>query len=173
MPAGAAPESDDFLLSARTGGRWKFVSLGALRMRAVDAGGVQEAGRELRWSGAEPGTFGLTGPGLDLRTAAGQGASLLLEYRVDIRLGGSITLAMGCSQGCEGGRDLDITDELKRAPVGTWQILEVRLSRFADSGFDLAAVNEPLLLRSNGPLGLTLKSVRLSDVRAKAPPAPQ
>lgn len=173
VPA-AGSDSEDFLLAARTGGNWNFVLDGAVRMRAVDALGVQEAGRQFLWSGAEPASIAIAGPVLDLRSAAAQGGSLLIEFRLDAAPTAPVVLSMGCGPRCEQAPGLDITQRLQRAPNGAWQSLKVPLSSFAAAGIDLSAVQAPLLLRAGRSLELTLKSVRLSIDAAGAetlPPA--
>ena len=81
---------------------------------------------------------------------------------------------MGCPQRCEQAAGLDVTRLLQAAPIGTWQSLKVALTSFAQAGVDLSAVQEPLALYTGGVLGLTIKSVRLSDDASGAltlPPA--
>jgi len=161
--AAAASSSDDFLLAARTSGPWSFVLRGGVRMQAVDAGAVQEGGRQFLWSGAQMGRIAIAGPSLDLRTAAGQGGSLLIEYRLDAPPTAPVVLTMGCPQGCQQAAGLDVTRLLQAAPIGAWRSLKVALTSFAAAGVDLSAVQEPLALHTGGALGVTLKSVRLSD----------
>jgi beta-glucosidase len=175
-PGVVASDSDDFLLAARTSGRWSFVLDGAVRMRAVDAGAVQEGGRQFLWSGDKAASIAIAGPSLDLRSAAEQGGSLLIEYRLDAPPAAPLVLTMGCGVRCEQAAGLDVSEVLQRAPSGVWQSLKVRLSSFAAAGVDLSAVQEPLVLRGGGALGLTLKSVRLSNDATGAitlPPAAQ
>ena len=161
--AAASLSSDDFLLAARTSGPWSFVLGGGVRMQAVDAGAVQEGGRKFLWSGAPTGRVAIAGPSLDLRSAAEQGGSLLIEYRLDARPSAPVVLTMGCPQRCERAAGLDITGLLQAAPIGSWQRLKILLTSFAAAGIDLSAVHEPLALYTAGALGVTLKSVRLSD----------
>jgi len=162
---------DRYFLAGQTPAPWAFVATPPelLSLRAVDAGGVQEAGRELRWSGQGSATLAIAGPPVDLRRQANAELSLLIEYRLDEAPSAPLQLLMGCTPACAAAAALDLGTQWAGARSGSdWRTLNVRLSCFRDAGVDLAAVSMPFALRTAGRLGLTLRSVRLASDPASA-----
>lgn len=144
---------------------------GLLEMRAVDAGGIQEGGRQLSWSGGGPAAVAIAGPPLDMRMLTNGEASLLLEYRVDQAPSAAVELGVACGAHC--GAALDLTPLLKAAPPGQWQSVKVKFSCFRDAGADVAKMTEPFELGTAGSLRLSLSTVQLVSDPAGAvcPPA--
>ena len=135
----------------------------------MDAGGVQEAGRELRWSGQGSATLGIAGPAVDLTRQANAELSLQIEYRLDEAPNAPLQLLMGCTPACGDAAALELGAHWAGAARGSdWRTLNVRLSCFRDAGVNLAAVSMPFALRTAGRLGLTLRSVRLVSDPASA-----
>lgn len=155
---------DKYFISGRTRAPWDFSlrSPGVLSSRAVDAGGIQEGGRQLTWNGKGEGTVALVGPGV-INLARQTNADLLLqiEYRVDERPTAPVRLAMTCGQGCSG--TLDLTSVLVDAEPTQWRTLKVRLAAFAKAGADMPRIVEPFAISTNGRLGLSLQAVQLTS----------
>jgi beta-glucosidase len=139
---------------------------GALSIRAVDAAGTQEGGRQLSWSGTAPAAFAIAGPQLDMRMLANGDASLTLDIRVDQKPSAPAQLAVACGPGC--GAALDLGPILRASPVGEWRTLKVKLSCFRNAGANVAQITEPLVLGTGGPLRLSLSTVQLSSDPAGA-----
>src|SRR5258708_21612574 len=135
-------------------------------MRAVAADGVQESGRELRWSGQGQGSVAIAGPALDMRMLSNGEAALLLGYRLDEKPSAPTRLAIGCGPGC--GAALDLTPTLNAATLGQWSHVKVKLSCFRDAGADVSKVTEPFVLDTSGRLRLSLSTVQLSSDPAGA-----
>jgi beta-glucosidase len=141
---------------AATGGADGLVSI-----RAVDADGLQEGGRQLSWSGRGAGEVAIAGPALDMRMLSNGEASLLLGYRLDERPSALTQLAIGCGPGCGGA--VDLTSTLNQATPGEWRSVKVKLSCFRDAGADVSKVTEPFVLNTSGRLRLSLMTVQLSS----------
>ncbi|HEX4585093.1 MAG TPA: exo 1,3/1,4-beta-D-glucan glucohydrolase [Burkholderiaceae bacterium] len=135
-------------------------------VRAVDAGGVQEGGRQLTWSGRGPGEVAIAGPPLDMRMLSNGEASLQLDFRLDEKPSALTHLAIGCGPGCGGA--VDLTPTLSQAPPGQWRSLKIKLSCFRDAGADVSKVTEPFVLNTSGRLRLSLATVQLSSDPAGA-----
>ena len=151
-----------YFVDGRLHARWKFSARpgDVVTMHAVDAGGVQEAGRQFVWSGKGQGTAALSGP-MPVNLLRHTNADLLLEiqYRVDEKPTAPVRLAMTCANGCSGA--LDVTNVLERAAPGQWHTLKVRLTDFQRAGANMFEIIEPLVLTTDGRMSITLKAVRL------------
>jgi beta-glucosidase len=134
---------------------------GAVAIRSVDAGGVQEGGRQITWSGAGPGEVALEGPPIDLTRQANGDVSLLIEYRVDTPPTAPVALSLG------GGR-LDMTGELAAGAAGQWRAVKIKLACFRQAGADLSNVGRPFSVATSGRFALSLRSVALSTDPAGA-----
>jgi beta-glucosidase len=160
---GAAWNVDRYFQRGRTPAPWEFrlEPEGAIAAHAVDAGGIQEAGRSFVWGGTQPASLAISGTPIDLSRQTNAQLVLRLEYRVDARPEAPVRLAMGCTPACPGA-DLDLTPVLAAAPPGEWQELKVKLACLRDAGVDMAAVSSPLVLQTTGAFAVTILSATLS-----------
>lgn len=155
---------DKYFLAGRTHAPWRF-SLSphaddVVSIQAVDAGGVQEAGRQFKWTGKAPGRVALSSASsIDLVRQVNGDLSLQIDYRVDEEPAAPVQLAVACGANC--GASLDLTSVLAAAPPGVWQTLKVKLSDFRSAGADMAKVIEPFAVATSGRLVLSIKTVRL------------
>lgn len=155
---------DKYFAAGRTHSPWKF-SLqpqtdGVVTMQVVDAGGVQEAGRQFVWNGNARGSVALIGAApVDLVRQANADLSLLIEYRVDEKPSAPVQIAMSCGGSCRGA--LDATSVFADAEIGQWRSLKVKLSDFRAADADLTKVVEPFAVTTTGRFRLSLKTVRL------------
>ncbi|HEV8330006.1 MAG TPA: exo 1,3/1,4-beta-D-glucan glucohydrolase [Steroidobacteraceae bacterium] len=161
---------DKYFVGGRTRPPWSF-SLAPERdvvsMRSVDAGGVQEAGRQFTWNGTGEGAAVVVGA-MPINLVRQTNADLLLEmeYRVDEKPASRVQLTMSCGAACAG--TLDLTPILSAAPLAQWQTLKVRLSDFRKAGADMSKIAQPFAVTTAGPLALSLKSLRLGSEPAGA-----
>lgn len=155
---------DKYFAAGRTHSPWKF-SLqpqtdAVVSMQVVDAGGVQEAGRQFVWNGKARGSVALIGAApVDLVRQANADLSLSIEYRVDEKPTAPVQIAISCGGSCRGA--LDATSVFAAAEIGQWLSLKVKLSDFRAANADLAKVVEPFAVTTTGRFRLSLKTVRL------------
>jgi len=128
---------------------------GAIAIKPVDAGGVQEGGRQITWSGAGPADVSLEGPPIDLTRQANGDVSLLIEYRVDTPPTGPVRLSLA-------GGALDLRPELLAGAPGQWRAVKIKLACFRQAGADLTNVGRPFSVETAGRLSLSLRSVALA-----------
>ncbi len=163
---GAPREVAEFFASGRVPAPWSFAAQG-VAVRAVDAAGLQEGGREFTWPGGRDASVSLASESpVDLSRPLREGRSLELVLRVDAAPQGHVGLGIACGAAC--GAMLDLTPQLQRAAPGEWLTLAVPLADFRDAGADLGKVTAPLVLRSGAALRLTLASARLAGPAAQA-----
>jgi len=150
-----------FVLRAGDVSSWVGASVGPseaggrVAIKPVDAGGVQEGGRQIAWSGAGLGEVALEGPPIDLTRQANGDVSLLIEYRVDTAPTAPVRLSLG-------GGSLDMSLELAAGRVGQWRAVKVKLACFRQAGADLTNVGRPFSVATSGRLALSLRSVALA-----------
>ncbi|MCA0894931.1 putative glycoside hydrolase [Microbulbifer agarilyticus] len=96
---------------------------------------------------------------LDLEPLATEGGALSLVLRVDEAPSDKVTLRMDCGYPCAGSFKLG--QILSAVPQKQWFHLAIPLSCFADAGTKLSKVDSPLVVITNGSMGLSLADVRL------------
>lgn len=133
---------------------------GVIALRSVDAG-AQEAAREISWSGRGAGTLAFNGTPRSLSRAARSGMALALRLRLDEPPTAPVELGMGCAEDYAGF--IDVSDRLRGAGVGGWHVLAIKLSAFRAAGTDMSCITEPLILRTEGRLRLTIDDIRLTQ----------
>jgi beta-glucosidase len=139
---------------------------GVLSLRAIDANGLQEGARRLRWSGDGEATFAIVGSDgaepVNLERQANADMVLQVQYRVDAAPKGPVTLALGCAGGdkaCSGA--VDVSSLLAAAPAGQWSTARIRLTCLRKAGADMAKVAEPFALGTASALDVSIAEVRL------------
>lgn len=167
--AGQAWNVERYFIRGHTPAPWNFSlpSDGSLVMRAVDAGGVQEAARAFQWPGQGVTDLAITAAPMDLTRQTNGDLSLQIDYRVDTPPATPVLLAMQCAPSCPGAA-LDASAVMQAGPPGEWRQLKVKLSCFRDAGVDMSSIKTPFMLRSSGHFGLSLLGVQLSTDPAGA-----
>ena len=133
-------------------------STNVVTTRPVDVA-AQEDSRMVVWSG--PGSVSIDGPAVNLDRQLADGRALVLDLIVDRSPTGPVTLSLGDTQ-------LQITSDLgKVGPV----ILSLPLRCFAQHGAKMNSISNVTRIATNGPLGLTFRSVQLApaDVSQRCP----
>jgi beta-glucosidase len=150
--AGKTPAPFSFRLSPTT----------AVQIQPVDAGGVQEAGRQIVFAGGVAASAALVGDKpIDLSFQTNAEMGLLIDYRVDAKPSAPVSLSIGAGK-------LDVSPVLAAAPVDEWRSLKVPLKCFAAAGADVTQVTEPFVLSTGGKLTITLQGVKLTTDPAGA-----
>jgi len=161
--AAGAWNIDRYFVSGQTPAPWSFrvTPAGGVRMRAVDVGGVQEAGRILRWAGKGRATLAIRGAAVDLTRQTNAELALQVEYRLDVAPSAPVDLLMACTPVCKKAAALDLGSQWTATDINAWHTLKVRLGCFRDAAVAMNAVSMPFAIRTAGRLGLTLRTVRL------------
>ncbi len=141
-----------------------------LVLRAVDRE-AQEDARAARWSGG-----GLAGLYLeardpvDLSREANGEMALAFDAYPEEPPGSAVSLRMDCGETCSGS--VDLTGTLAGLPAGEWSTVAVRLRCFEAAGADMARIERPFALATDGPLALRLSDVRLVSATESAAECP-
>ena len=134
-----------------------------IAIASIDAGGVQEGGRQVTWNGKGEAAVLLNGMTLDLLRQANADMSLQIDYRVDRAPGGAVKLQMGCDPTCADSGGLAIEPILSQATLGSWHTLKVPLACFREKGADLERVAEPMVISSASRMQLSIAAVSLAS----------
>jgi beta-glucosidase len=128
------------------------------KVRGIDRR-AQEDARSFTWPGTGPATLAIqANQPIDLnREFTGQ-LSLVVDYRVDQRPTGPVTISM--ASGATKGAAVPLGGILRSAPAGEWRTLTLPLGCFAQ-GLDPAKLTAPLLIETAGKLGLSISDVRV------------
>ncbi|MGV3771218.1 MAG: putative glycoside hydrolase, partial [Sphingobium phenoxybenzoativorans] len=121
---------------------------------------AQEDSKRFTWNA--PGTVAITAPKpIDLSRESNGEISLVMDYRVDAKPTGPVTLGVR-----SGGKtaSVPITKTLADAKPGEWQTLAVPLQCFATRGADMAAIASPFVLEGGAPLFIAISDVKLDYV---------
>ena len=98
----------------------------------------------------------VTGPTIDLTRQANAQLSLRIDYRVDAKPTGKVTLAVG-----DKGTPVDATSLFAAATLGQWTSVKVPLSCFKAAGADVGHVAQPFALASDGAFTLSIVGLKL------------
>jgi len=126
---------------------------------------VQEDAREVTFSGEGSGRVYLhTEKSIDLTRESNGNLALAIDVKLEAAPGGEVTLSMECGEACAGA--LDVTETLSALPAGEWQTVRVRLRCFEDAGADMAKIDVPFALSTEGALSLEFSRVELVSADA-------
>ncbi|WP_300974951.1 exo 1,3/1,4-beta-D-glucan glucohydrolase [Sphingomonas sp. LHG3406-1] len=136
---------------------WQWATSGSgITIAGVDRR-AQEDARRLRWTGGgEAAAFIRAAAPIDISRETTGELSLLIDYRVDDRPSGPVTLAMD-------GAEVPIGGVLRAAPVGEWRTLTIPLRCFARAGLNPQKVAVPASIRTGGTLGMAVSDVRIAS----------
>lgn len=86
--------------------------------------------------------------------------ALALTLRIEEAPTAPVRLSMRCGEGCRGG--VDVTNLLRAAASAGQTTIAVRLSCLRDAGANVAGIDAPLELSTDGRLALVLETVRIA-----------
>jgi beta-glucosidase len=123
---------------------------------------AQEDARRLRWQGDGAARFSLTTTDpVDLSREGQAGALLLASVKLSGRPGATVTLSLGCGDGCGGSVALDAA--LAKLPENRWTRIGVPLNCFASAGADLTRVDVVFELETASTLDLSVADIALGS----------
>ncbi|KQV55842.1 MULTISPECIES: exo 1,3/1,4-beta-D-glucan glucohydrolase [unclassified Caulobacter] len=127
----------------------------AVQLAPVDAGGVQEAGRQVTFSGDKPGKLSIVGDRpLDLSFQTNADMALSFDYRLDAAASKPVILAIGAGR-------LDVTPP-PGTPTGQWASVKIPLKCFQAAGTDVTKVVAPFELATAGTFQVSIANVKLT-----------
>ncbi|GLP97633.1 glucan 1,4-beta-glucosidase [Paraferrimonas sedimenticola] len=136
-------------------------TFGALSVSSFDLN-VQEDARLVSFDGSESAKIAfISAFPKDLRGYWEQGASLIVNYRLDQAPTAPVYLGFGCDHGVECPGLIDISEQLNQASIGEWQTLSVSLSCIGKAGSNLGQVFSPFTLKTDGKLTLAFSHIEL------------
>ncbi len=136
---------------------WRWGVTGpAVRIVALDRR-AQEDARRFTWTGTGEAAARIeAAEPIDISREATGELSLIVEYRVDQRPSGAVTVAMD-------GARLSVGGLLRSAPVGEWRSLVLPLRCFVRAGLDPKRVTTPVAISTAGRLSLSISDVRVAS----------
>jgi beta-glucosidase len=127
----------------------------SVQLVPVDAGNIQEAGRQVTFAGDKLGRATIVGEKpLDLSFQTNADMALSFEYRLDAPATKPVVLAMGAGR-------LDVTPQAG-APLGQWASVKIPLKCFQAAGTDVTKVVAPFDLGTAGTFQVSIANVKLT-----------
>jgi beta-glucosidase len=157
----ATENVSDYFVGGKTPAPFTFQTSQSaeVQIRPVDAGGVQEAGRQFIYLGRRPAAVSIEADrpiNLGQQTAGGYG--LRFGYRLDAKPTGPVSLSIASAK-------LDMSASLAEAALGQWTTMTVPLRCFQKQGADMTQVKVPFVLSTSGTLTLSVHDVKLVQGR--------
>ena len=159
-PAGlAAVLATRFFGRGETPAGWRVSADPGLAVTAVDRR-AQEDSRRLVWTGPGAPAWRIASPKpLDFGRETNGEISLVVDYRVDAKPAGPVTIGMADAAGNHAR--VTVTREIAGQPVGQWESLAIPLQCFRARGLAMDRVSVPFVLAATGKAGLSVSDVRL------------
>jgi beta-glucosidase len=157
---GTALSETTFVRAGKVIEPWRLGLDSVVTMRAVDVA-AQEDARQFSWSGK--GDIALDGPPVDMQRHLNGGFALRLDWRLDARGTGPVTVSFA-------GVKLDVSGSLRAA--GQPSTLRIPLTCFAARGAKLDAVGSPLRLGADKGFTVSLRNAGIEGVGETIPCPP-
>ncbi|BEV01908.1 glycoside hydrolase family 3 protein [Novosphingobium olei] len=139
---------------------WRLGLDSVVTARSVDLT-AQEDGRQFTWSGK--GDFALDGPAVDMKRQLNGGFALRLDWRIDSKGSGPVTVAFG-------GVRLNLG--AVPGPVGKVATLRIPLTCFTALGAKIEAIGSPLRVGATEGFSATIRDARVEGVGETYPCPP-
>ena len=133
---------------------WRLGLDSVVTMRAVDLT-AQEDARQFTWTGK--GDFAVDGPPVDMERYLNGGFALRLDWRVDARGTGPISVSFG-------GVRLDVTGLVEPAVPGKANVLHIGLKCFAQAGAPIKAIGTPLRMGADKGWTVSLRNAAIEGM---------
>jgi beta-glucosidase len=121
-----------------------------------------EAGgrKVVSWPGGSSRAVAIRGKqAVSLASDASAGKELAVDVLVEKRPVKPVTLSVGCGDQCSGSAD--ITARLNALPLNEWSTIRVPLRELAAAGADLARVDVPFRIATEGELALRFADIEV------------
>jgi hypothetical protein len=132
---------------------------GKISVEPTDKAGKGDA-LKITWAPRKnlKGVIALYGSALDLSKFKDEGA-IALDIRLDAKPDKDVTFGMDCGYPCRS--EIHIYKSLKDLKKDEWTTLPIPLNCFIKDGFDISKINGPLVIATDGKLGISISDVRL------------
>ena len=118
---------------------------------------------QISWSPrkAIKGVFSIYGAAIDLSKFENEGA-LVFDMKMDMKPDKDVTIGMDCGYPCRS--EMHVGKILKDLKKDEWTTLPIPLNCFTKEGLDIKKVNGPVVIGTDGKLGITIANVRLEKL---------
>ncbi len=153
----AVNNATNYFIAGKTPAPFEFKASpsSSVQIVPVDAGNIQEAGRQVTFAGDKLGRLTIVGDKpMDLSTQTYADMALAFEYRLDAAASQPVYLSMGAGK-------LDVTPPAG-SPTGQWAGVKIPLKCFQAAGTDLTKVAAPFDLSTAGTFQVSIANVKLT-----------
>ncbi|HOY23028.1 MAG TPA: putative glycoside hydrolase [Cellvibrio sp.] len=135
---------------------------GKLSIEPIDFQATGDA-LKLSWSPrkAVKGVFSIYGTAIDLSKFENEGA-IVFDMKMDMKPDKDVTFGMDCSYPCRS--EIHVSRMLKDLKKDEWTTFPIPLNCFTKEGLDIKKVNGPVVISTEGRLGLTITNIRLQKL---------
>ena len=118
---------------------------------------------KLSWSPrkAVKGVFAISGAALDLSKFENEGA-IVFDMKMDMKPDKDVTFGMDCGYPCRS--EIQVSAMLKDLKKDEWTTFPIPLNCFTKEGLDIKKISGPVLISTEGKLGLTIVNIRLQKL---------
>lgn len=156
---GPAMSETTFIRHGKVIEPWRLGLDSVVSTRAVDVA-AQEDARQFRWAGQ--GAIALDGPPVDMERHRNGGFVMRLDWRIDARGTGPVTVALG-------GSRLDVTSIVDASVAGKPVALRIPLQCFAANGATLKEVGQPLRIGADAGFTASIRNAGIEGVGESIP----
>ena len=135
---------------------------GKLSIEPIDFQATGDA-LKLSWSPrkAVKGVFALYGATIDLSKFENEGA-IVFDMKMDMKPDKDVTFGMDCGYPCRS--EMHVSAMLKDLKKDEWTTFPIPLNCFTKEGLDIKKINGPVVISTDGRLGLTITNIRLQKL---------
>lgn len=118
---------------------------------------------QISWSPrkAIKGVFSVSGASIDLSKFENEGA-IVFDMRMDMKPDKDVTFGMDCGYPCRS--EMHVSKILKDLKKDEWTTVPIPLNCFTKEGLDIKKVTGPIVISTDGRLGITIANVRLQKL---------
>jgi hypothetical protein len=135
---------------------------GKLSVEPIDFKATGDA-IKLSWSPrkAVKGVFAIYGAAIDLSKFENEGA-IVFDMKLDMKPDKDVTFGMDCGYPCRS--EMHVSAMLKDLKKDEWTTFPIPLNCFTKEGLDIKKINGPVVISTEGRLGLTITNIRLQKL---------
>lgn len=118
---------------------------------------------KISWSPrkAVKGVFAISGSAIDLSKFENEGA-IVFDMKMDMKPDKDVTFGMDCGYPCRS--EMHVSAMLKDLKKDEWTTFPIPLNCFTKEGLDIKKITSPVVISTDGRLGLTITNIRLQKL---------